>query len=401
MHKFITGLSLLFLVGLFTAANGGTVKWSLPVINKATVQRAGDPVSIEKIGGYSKIAAKLVVWWAGMSEKIPIDNGIDLYRITYLTVDDQQMLVDVSGLLSVPRTSTTENVISWQHGTALNRQQAPSTPTPDEGVLVSLAFSGSGAILLAPDYIGFGVSKNPHPYYHLPTTVGATRDLLKAAKILFMASGRKFPGNLFLAGFSQGGHATMAITRELERAPITDLKLIAAASIAGPIDLAGFSFLNSLEGKAESASMYLAYILNSYARIYSHNISDVFREPYDRLIPLLFDGETAGKDVMAQLPRNPKSMLKEAFMSEYPGGKTGWVGQRLSENALVNWIPKTPLRLYFGTNDVDVSHTEALTWSQHWQNEGAPALAVNVGPKDHNESVIEAAPRIRDWFAEF
>jgi len=401
MAKYLVVLALLLslLVVASPVSALSKQRLSLPAIDNLQ-PTAGDPLAIEKIGGYSKLTAKFLVWWAGMSKKLPVKNGLDMYRVTYLTSGERGGLVEVSGLLTIPRVASAKSVISWQHGTSLRREDAPSKPTADEGVLASIIFAGDGSVLLAPDYIGFGKSELPHPYYHLPTSVASTRDLLLASKAILEASGFEFPARLFLAGFSQGGYCTMATTRNLEQSPIPGINLIASASVAGPIDLDGFTFNNSLKGEAESASMYLAYIFNTYARIYLRNLADVFREPYDHLVPQLFDGVTSGEAIAAQLPRDPNDMFREDFLENYKRGDQGWPRLRLSENDLDGWLPKTPLRLYFGRADLDVSPEEAIAQASKWRKAGVDAVAIDVGNFDHNESIIEAAPALRDWFAE-
>jgi hypothetical protein len=58
------------------------------------------------------------------------------------------------------------------------------------------------------------------------------------------------------------------------------------------------------------------------------------------------------------------------------------------------------VRLYYGELDVDVSPEEARSQARRWAQRGADARAVDVGPLDHEASVLEAAARVRDWFDE-
>jgi pimeloyl-ACP methyl ester carboxylesterase len=393
-------LGVLALAALWAGLSPHGAALSLPPqTTRAPV--AGTPIAVESLGGYSRIAAKLIVWWAGFSEKVPVANGFDMYRVTYLTPGERGDLVEASGLLSLPRSVDPRTIMSWQHGTSTLRENAPSKPTPDESILISIVFAGNGALLLAPDYVGLGQSERPHPYYYVSTTVGSTRDLVVAAREILVASQVARPGDLFLAGFSQGGHATMATVRDIEQTPIPDTRLVAAASIAGPIDLDGFSLENTLKGEAENASMYLAWIFGTYARIYGEDMSAVFRAPYDATIPQLFDGKTDGREIAAHLPRDPKAMLRDDYLLRFSRGDKGWPGRRMSENDMDGWQPQTPLRLYFGANDIDVSPREATERAARWAREGANVQAVSVGALDHNGSVIAAVPLVREWFSEF
>ena len=358
----------------------------------------GERASVVRVAGYPKLVAKLLVWWAGMSERLPVDRGVTLHRIEYWTPGEAGELELASGLVALPRTGVLRGVVSWQHGTATRRDQAPSTPTPDEGVVASLAFAGRGYLLVAPDYVGFGSSASRHPYYHAPTTATAVVDLLRAARTFAEERGLRWPEPLFLTGFSQGGHATIAALRELEQHPVPGLQVTAAAPIAGAFDLSGLSFPRALEGEAESSSLYLAYLAASYARIYGRPLDSLLREPWVHTVPVLFDGEHDGEAVRAGLPRNPRDMFQPAFLAAFDAGEPTWFATRLRENDLVDFTPRAPVRLYYGSLDVDVAPEEALRQAERWRKRGADAIAVDVGPFAHDPSVLEAAVRVRDWF---
>src|SRR4029453_12153896 len=87
-----------------------------------------------------------------------------------------------------------------------------------EGVVVSLVFAGHGYLLAVPDYQGLGTSPGRHPYYHAASRAAGVVALLHAARRLAELAGYVWPEELFLAGFSQGGHATLAAMRALEAA---------------------------------------------------------------------------------------------------------------------------------------------------------------------------------------
>lgn len=360
----------------------------------------GEIGSVERVGGYPSVLARLLVWWAGMSDRLPVDHGVTLYRLEYWTPGERGDLEVASGLVAFPRAPVLRGVVSWQHGTTTERSQTPSAPTPDEGVVASLAFAGRGYLLAAPDYVGLGTSTSLHPYYHLPTTATTVVDLLTAARTLAEERDFAWPEPLFLTGFSQGGHATIAAMRELERRPVPGMRVTAAAPIAGAFDLSGLSFPRALEGEADSSSLYLGYLVASYARIYGQRPDSVLRKPWASSVAGLFDGTHDGQAVQAGLPRNPREMFQPAFLEDVTTGRSHWLLARLRENDLTEWTPSAPVRLYYGSLDVDVSPEEARRQAARWSERGADAVAVDVGPFAHDPSVLEAAPRVRTWFDE-
>jgi len=62
---------------------------------------------------------------------------------------------------------------------------------------------------------------------------------------------------------------------------------------------------------------------------------------------------------------------------------------------------RAPIRLYYGSNDVDVSPIEATTAARQMAMLGSDIQAVTTGTQDHNQSVLAAAPMILRWFQTF
>ena len=74
-----------------------------------------------------------------------------------------------------------------------------------------------GYIVIAADYVGYGVSAAaPHPYLLSAPSASAVVDLMTAAK--YWRQVQHVPDNkqLFLTGYSEGGYVTMATHRALQ-----------------------------------------------------------------------------------------------------------------------------------------------------------------------------------------
>ena len=168
----------------------------------ASRAQSGGLHSIEPIGGYPKYVLRALIWWQGLSEKIPTENGVSLYRVRYWTQGADGKPIVASGLMAFPRIARLRGVVSFQHGTVSDRVSAPSTPDPETGVLAAAAFAGRGYLLVAPDFIGLGASSIRHPYLHATTEANAVTDLLRAARSAVAASGLAWPKALLLTGFS-------------------------------------------------------------------------------------------------------------------------------------------------------------------------------------------------------
>jgi hypothetical protein len=358
----------------------------------------GSVASVEAVGGYPGWVLRALIWSQGLADVVPTQYGVSLYRVEYWTTAPDGRRVRASGLVAFPRADALRGVVSFQHGTASERSAAPSTPDPNNGVVAAAVFAGHGYLLVAPDYIGLGTSTEPHPYYHTASIANAVVDLLHASREVVAAAGFAWPDALFLAGFSQGGHATLAAQRALEARPVDCLEVRASASVAGPLDLASVQFPAALAGRSRFASLYIAWIASTYARTYEMPLDSVIREPYSGQLAVLFDGAHAGDAILAALPKQPREMMAPAFLADFDAGRPSWFVARLAENGLLDWTPRAPVRLYYGDDDVDVEPEDARIAATAFASRGADVTAVSVGAYDHDGSVLAAVPALREWF---
>jgi pimeloyl-ACP methyl ester carboxylesterase len=363
-----------------------------------TIENApGTFEEVTYLRGYSKWVLRRLLRLARLPESLPISNGIDLYRVVYWT----QHLGNaerVSGLFAVPRGVGPKATVMWLHGTSVQRAFAPSTPTREEGVLVSAAYSGNGFVTIAPDYVGLGQSQSYHPYLYTPTTINAARDFVTASQSAAAQLSVPWNQRLFIAGFSQGANATAVVRRSIEADPLPNVELLAAAAIAPPLNLAEITVPTALIGGATSASLYLAYIVHSYSKIYHHEPNSVMTDQYASKLSELFSGKKDSDSVIAALPKDPKTMLRPEFLSGFTNSQDSWFRDALIENEACNWTPKNELRLFVGDNDVDVPATDAHAAYASMTARNANVSLVEVGPYDHDGVVTRSVPRTMTWF---
>ncbi len=359
--------------------------------------RPGALFSAARIRSYPAWTLRLGLWFAGAPAGLEVRSSMTLYRIGYWTRDPADQPAQATALVGVPAVERVRGVVAYMHGTRTDRRLAPSVPTL-EGKLVGATFAGAQYLLVAPDYLGFGTRPGPHPFLHANSTAETVIDALRAAHQLADLLGVAWPEKLFLLGASQGGHAALATHRALEREPVADLVVRATAAAAGPYDLAAISFPVALRGGANSHRVYLGYLVDTYARIYGRSRSSVLRSPYDERVEVLFDGYHDDDAVNAGLPDRPRLMFRDDFLAAYDAGRGSWLRDALAANSVHDWVPRSPLRLYYGTNDQDVPPREAIETARRMSALGAPVEAVCVGALEHEESALSALGPIRTWF---
>ena len=381
---------------------GGACRSSIEVPLEANPERAvsGSLRSVSGIGHYPALKSRALFWWVGLSDALPVAHGVRLYRVEYWTTDPAGRRAYASGLVALPSTAAFRGIVSYQHPTRTERTNVPSTPSRT-ALLAAIAFAGHGYVLAAPDYLGLGTSPGLHPYLHAASEASSVIDLLRAARLLVRHKGHEWPQALFLTGFSQGGHATLAAQRALEENPVDGLRVTASAPVAGTYNLSRIQFPFALEGHSESHPAYLGYMTTAYAHIYGESLTSAVIDPYGRDLPELFDGSRPLKEVAAALPQAPAEMFRPEFLGAFAAGEGTWLGRALALNDVVDWTPQAPVRFYYGTRDQDSPPADTLSTVEHMRRRGGAVSAVNVGENDHSEVVYLAVPRIRAWFDQF
>ncbi|MCB0551871.1 MAG: hypothetical protein KDD19_30175, partial [Phaeodactylibacter sp.] len=300
-----------------------------------------------------------------------IQYGIDVYKVRYTTLDVHGQPDTASGALVVPQARDFAlPIFIYQHGTSGAKDDTPSNLNIVD-YEVPLAFGGVGFVSIAPDYLGLGESRGFHPYLHAATEASAAIDMLKAIGPYVEGQGQALNGQLFLAGYSQGGHASMALHRALQQDYSAEYPVTAAAHMSGPYSLANVMREYILSEEEYLFPGYIVRIimgLNEYYQIYD-DFSKVFREPYLGPAEAYYNNElTMGQlhDTLAQLLSQevglvqPKYIIQDSVRQnilDYPNHP---VNLALAENDVYDWAPESPTRLYYCIMDEQVLYTNSL-----------------------------------------
>jgi len=352
-------------------------------------------INFEAKGIYPEPVIKFFIKKIKTPEKIQITSGIELYKVSYFTKDEENKPVLVSGLLAIPRNKKIKGIVSYQHGTNHDRNNAPSKPSQDEGLAIAAVFAGGGYICLAPDYIGFGVSNEIHTYLHVETTVNAVVDFLKVgSEICTDLTGNQI-SNLFLVGMSQGAHATAAVHRYIEEHPVQGLRLIASSAISGAYNLKEISMPYAIEN---NSVFYLGYLANSYCHIYKKPLGSVVSAPYITAVSEVFDGNHSFDQIKKRLPKTADSLYTKEVLNDFKFNKSNWFTDRLAENQTFDWKPVAIFRMYYGSNDKDVSPMDAINANARMKQLGGNVQLIGLGNLDHLQSAYSGIPKTRAFF---
>lgn len=346
------------------------------------------PPGLTFLRSYSALESWLLLRLAGVKGVKP-RRRIDCYRLSYPTHDSDGRGVTATGMVALPRGAKAKGLVSFQHGTTTTRTAVPSNLSTD-GLAGAILFGGAGYVAVAPDYLGLGGSKGPHPYLVAGDAARAVIDLIVAARRV-----EGVPSTPpFMVGFSQGGHASLAALRTLEAA---GQAVLGVAAIAGPHNLLTISFKNALRGGSPQHSLYLAYTARGYAARYGQPLASLLAPAYVALVPDLFDRPHTPEEIIAALPVDPRALFTPRFLVAYDTGGRHWFLDAMAANEVSGFTPKAPVRLYYGGLDRDVPPEEAIATARRMTAAGADARAVDVGAVGHDPSALEAAPMILEW----
>ncbi|MDT8999120.1 prolyl oligopeptidase family serine peptidase [Paucibacter sp. APW11] len=282
------------------------------------------------------------------------------YRIEYLTIDGSGQTVRASGLVCVPAkpSGALSPLLAYQHGTTAHDAEVPSNhAVADEAAVV---MASAGYIVLAPDYVGYGVSKGqPHPYLLSAPSAAAVNDLLTASATWRKSVGIADNQQLFLAGYSEGGYTTVAAARALSTATTKPLsthraQLQSVVVGAGPYQTS--VTMDELLRLVKADNPLLAAVLNpGFLKLLG---SDVRAKVRNELLKKALGSDA---DVVFQ----------STFLDNYLADDNEAI-ERLSN--VHNWKPEKPLRFYHGRDDRTVPYPSSTVTLQAMQAQGAGAL---------------------------
>ncbi|HOX55920.1 MAG TPA: alpha/beta fold hydrolase [Candidatus Paceibacterota bacterium] len=335
---------------------------------------------------------------------IPVtaQNGVSFYKVVYETIDPLGGRTQASGAACLPQgVGRALPLLSYQHGTTTETNDVASKGLGE--AIAGLVFASVGYATVLPDYLGLGDSPGFHPYVHARSEATACVDMLRAGRRFCASNSVPLNGQIFLVGYSQGGHATMALHRELEKYHTNEFAITASAPMAGPYDMSGVELNDLLSTRCPPNPCYYAFVLTAYQRVYAlaSDWSALLAAPYDTTIPPLFNGSTASEVIDGCLPAcNLSALLSaEALWSlQYDPGSP--LRQALRDNDLTQWKPVAPMQLYHCGADADVLYANSqVAYSNFVARGAAQVLLINPVPSaDHSGCFVPSLSGAKVWF---
>lgn len=288
------------------------------------------------------------------------------HRLIYRTTDRDGREIVASALIAVPAkpAGRPSPVFAYQHATIVRDADAPSRHASADEAAVVLA--SLGYIVVAADYVGYGASRGaPHPYLLAAPSAAAVIDGLTAARTWRSRHGVADNGQLFMAGYSEGGFVTMAAHRALQASGASS-PLVAAAPGAGPYD-AGVT-LDELLRRVTAAHPALARVVTP--GLLRNASDDVRRQVRNLLLLQLLDADT---DVLFDTTLIDRYLADDRAAIE-------------RDSRVDDWAPIAPVRLFHGRDDQTVPYVASTQALQSMRARGAADVSLTdcaVAPSSH------------------
>ena len=214
------------------------------VVLNLNAQQRGEIIFSEKVTTLDRESIlEIYQNWTLPEALAPVSFSVEIHYLEYWTIDAKGMdLIPASGLLTIPISNgCAAPLLHYSHGTLQYDQEISSFSSNFSQHYFGVPFAAGDYVTSIPDYLGYGATPSgyPHPYIHAKSAATTGVDMLRASKDFLSDFGIQWNEQLFLVGYSQGGHTTMALQRELEAFHGDEFNITASSAGSGAYDLSG------------------------------------------------------------------------------------------------------------------------------------------------------------------
>lgn len=362
--------------------------------------------------------------------------GVDVYQVRYSTVDPSGAATTASAAMMVPTGTDPvcqgpRPIVLYAHGTAAQRSLNLADITREdnlEGLLAATMFATQGYVLIAPNYTGYDISALTYnPYLNADQESKDMVDALTAARTALPAPVTD-SGQLFVTGYSQGGHVAMATHKLMQE---TGARITASAPMSGPYAVAAFADAVFYGQVSRTTPLFLVFTSTGYEQAYGdvyNSPTDLFEARYTTGIDTLLPSAVPRTQLFAEgkLPRDqlfdstapdpsyapftpatspanlapifaqgfgPDHLVKNAFRLAYlqdaqanPDGSfpnvldnrpaanpANGLRRAFARNDLRTWLPTAPVFLCGGNEDPTVLFMNTQLIQAYWSANGVTA----------------------------
>lgn len=304
----------------------------------------------------------------GLSSE-PAKCDVKVIGLNYVTPGVYGETSNASGVLLLPTgtgCTAAAPLVAYAKGTDVQKPRTLANPVDPETGLLAAMYAGQGYAVVATDYLGFAKSTYSfHPYLHADSQATSVIDSIRAARRAVASQGGSLNGKVMLTGYSQGGHASMAAHRAIERDLASEINVVAGAHLAGPYNLSGSM---KLPDAIAGYQFFVPYLVTSWQKIYGNlysNVNTAFKAPYAEWIENLLPSPTLNYTTLVTTGKLPggnnetpnqarDALFQTSFINDIQTNPNNATFLAAKKNDLLDWSPKSSTMLCSGSADPTV-----------------------------------------------
>ena len=350
----------------------------------------GEVVSLDEVATLPKAAIDQATTASSLQPLSgPALCDVSIKQLVYHTVGPRgERDVRASAALLIPGgvgCSGPFPLVAYTKGTDVIRARTLANAADPETAMLVGMLAARGYLVVATDYIGFARSDFAyHPYLNAESEAASNLDAIRAARNVLPSQGILSDGNVLLTGYSQGGHASMATQRAIERDAAAEIRLAGAGHSSGPYNLTG-SFLAGvalLPTGTGASTVFVPYAVTGFQKTYGNvyaAASDYFKAPYAAGIESLLPGTLSTDELIGtgRLPARLGDLITDTMIADLQNAQSG-LRKALDTNSLLAWTPKAPTLLCGGARDPVVIFRNAQDAQSAFRAAGVAVSVVDV-----------------------
>ena len=337
---------------------------------------------------------------------LKVRNDVDIYEIMYKAKWIDSSYILCSGIYFAPKNiKNAAPIMMYGHGTQIHKHRTISDEDAQQGICLGFATDGYAACY--PDYYGIGKGEGDHLYQHAWSEAMSFIYMLYAIDELNKKINVKTNSQLFLTGYSQGGHSSFAAQKYLEELNDPRFQVTASSPMSGAYDMTGEQ--QKYMFQEYPRPFYLPYLLVSYQTAYrvlnTDNIYSIFKSPFDTLLPKYYSNniDKTLDDLDKIMPKIPAEVVKDSLVEVYKSDTNFLFKIKLKENNLTDWKPKAPVQLCYCKGDREVNYKNSEVAYNNMTALGVTNIKLNnLSDKlDHNTCAPFAVMATKFYFDRF
>ncbi len=296
-------------------------------------------------------------------QSVYAENSVALYKIRYKTNDIYGNLDTATGALVIPTNLPNCDsfpLINYNHGTVFEKHQVPSNSYE---LTAGQLFGSHQYVVTMPDYLGMGESRGIHPYQHADSEASATIDMMRAAREFCTQQNIQLNGQVFLTGYSQGGHAAMATHKYIQDSSLyNEFNIVSSIPMSGAYDMsittANFIFNNTYDNPG-----YIVYLINSMQMVYGNlydSIPQYYKAPYDNMVQEWLDGTRTLTSINNSFPDSIHKYLEDSIQTGFQTNPSHKLRIAIGKSDVYSWAPTRDIKMFYCEADDQVPYQNSI-----------------------------------------